>query len=170
REAAGEHDISDGLDETIAVFPAHHRDLVHRRMRGQRRFHFDGRDVDASHLEHVVRPAGVHVVAVGVDAESISRVGPLTLEGRAAARVLIPVEFRAGGAADQQIAGVARRYGIAALIDDPGLETRHRLPQGAVTNAARPVGNEYVQHLRRADAVDDVHAGALAPPPRDVLG
>src|SRR5580700_8182611 len=93
----------------------------------------------------------------------------MTLEGRAAARVLIPVEFGAGGPAHQQIAALPRGNEIAVAIDDLRFVARYRLPQGTGPNAIGPIGNEYVQHLRRTDAVHDVQTGARAPSPRDVL-
>ena len=51
---------------------------------------------------------------------------------------------------------------LAVVADDAQLVAGHRLAGGAVAHVAGPVGQEDVQHLGRADAVEDVDAEVLA--------
>ena len=55
---------------------------------------------------------------------------------------------------------------VAAQLE---VVARHRPPGRAVRDVARAVAEEDVQHLRRADAVEDLGAGALLPALADVL-
>jgi hypothetical protein len=66
-------------------------------------------------------------------------------------------------AADQEVAGTARRHGLPRLVHEPEIvagDGAAGRPRGAL---ARPVGEEDVADLGRADAVQDLRAGALQP-------
>jgi hypothetical protein len=56
------------------------------------------------------------------------------------------------------IARLAIGHRAAVLAAQRDLVARHRPAGGAIAHALRPVGQEDVQHLGGADAVDDVHA------------
>jgi hypothetical protein len=77
--------------------------------------------------------------------------------------VLVPVERRAAVAADLEVAHrLALEHG-PGLVDDAQLVARHRPPGAAAHDLAGDVRAEDVQHLGRADPVDDLEAEALAP-------
>ena len=138
----------------------------------ERRLHLEGRHPDAAHLEHVVGAAAVRVVAVGVARVAVARARPRAVErGEALARGCSSSATHADGPRDPE-----RRPPRPSATGSPSSPTsfsvvaRHRLARRAVAHVARAVREEDVQHLRRADAVEDVGAEALPPPLADVLG
>src|ERR1019366_4893741 len=144
-----------GLDESVPVLDADHRRLEHRRVLHQRRLDLEGRDPDAAHLEHVVAAPGIGVVAVGVARILVAALGPAALEGLARALAVAPVHECRAGTPDVEIADLAVGDGPAVFAAQLDLVALDRLAGGAVANIARPVRDEDMQHLGRADAVDD---------------
>src|SRR5258706_15141017 len=124
----------------------------------------------AADLEHVIRAAGVDVVAVLIDRVLVATLGPATLEGLLGALAIAPVEQGAGRPRHVEIADLAGLDRVAVLVGDLDLVAGHRLAAGAVAHVVRPVGDEDVEHLGRADAVEDVGAEAFAPAPAEIGG
>src|SRR5438094_51438 len=109
------------------------------------------------------------VVALLVHAVLVAAAGPRALESALRALALVPVHESAGRPANLQLAQFARPSDrVALVVDQPHLVSRHRLAGRAIPYFARTVGEEDVQHLGRADAVEDLDAGALGPAPADV--
>src|SRR6185436_811444 len=89
---------------------------------------------------------------------------PRALEGVLGLLALVPIHDRRGRAADLQLAQLAGLGDdVAVVVDEPDLVARTGLAGGAIADFARLVGDENVQHLGRADAVQDFGAGALGP-------
>ena len=77
--------------------------------------------------------------------------------------------MRAGRPAHLQLAHLAAASTTrAVVVDDAHVVARHRLAGGAVFHVARAVRQEDVQHLGRAEPVEDVDAVALRPAPADL--
>src|SRR6202035_3355297 len=70
--------------------------------------------------------------------------------------VLVPVIGADAVALDQQVADRPIRYVFAGVIDDAGLVARHQLARRARTDATGSVGDENVQDLGAADAIEDL--------------
>ena len=64
----------------------------------------------------------------------------------------------ADGPVDVKVARLAVGNGAPVLAAQLDVVARHRPAGRAVAHLVRPVGDEDVQHLGRADAVDDVDA------------
>src|SRR5207247_4131745 len=119
--------------------------------------------------QHVVGAAAVGVVALLVHAVLVAAAGPRALEGVFRAFPLVPVHERAGRPANLQLAQFARPSDhVALVVDQPHLVSRHRLAGAAIPYFARTVGEKDMQHLGRADAVQNLDAGALGPALADV--
>ncbi len=71
---------------------------------------------------------------------------------------------RGGVAAYEQHARGARRDLVSFVIEDARVVPGHRDASRARTHRTRPVGQEDVQHLGHADAVEDVDAEMRRPP------
>ena len=124
----------------------------------QRRLDLERGDPDAAHLQHVVAAAGVGVVAVGVAHVLVAALGPAALEGLARLLAVAPVHQGRARALDVEVADLAVGDRAAVLAAQLDLVALDRLAGGAVAHVAEPVGEEHVQHLGRADAVDDRRA------------
>ena len=94
---------------------------------------------------------------------------PFAQERGARLLAVVPVHDRAGRAADQQLAHLAPLHRQAVIVDELDVVARHRLAGGAVPHVAGAVRQEDVQHLGRADAVENVDAVAFDPALADVL-
>src|SRR5690606_33170489 len=111
----------------------------------------------------------IGVVAVLVADIFVAGPRPGAVEGAEALGAVVPVGDGAGRAADQQFADFARRHVFPVLADDAQVVTRHGAAGGAVADVARTVGQEDVQHLGRADAVQNVDAEQRLPALADFL-
>src|SRR5439155_8522825 len=100
----------------------------------------------------------------------VAGVGPLAAEGAARLVALVPVALCGAGSLDDQLAGFTIGSVGAVLGDDAQLVFRDRLAGGAVADVVRTVRQENVQHLGRAEPVEDVGADRLMPAPADMLG
>ena len=112
---------------------------------------------------------GVGVVALGVADVVVAGARPRAVEGGEAARALVPV---AGGAVGPRTQSdrPPRRPARARRPRRTSFDVvaGHGLAGGAVAHVAVAVREEDVEHLGRADAVEDVGADALAPALADV--
>src|SRR5205085_1549515 len=113
--------------QAVAVLAADHRGLEHRLVRCERRLHFERRDPDAAHLEHVVGAPAAAVIAVGIADVFVARIGPFAGEGAPALLPLVPVPFGGGRTADDELAHLLRSYLASLLVDDAGLVAGDRL-------------------------------------------
>ncbi len=93
----------------------------------------------------------------------VARMGPFAREGTLALGTLVPVAFGSRRPADHQLADFADAELASLLIDDLCVIAGHRLAGRAEADLAGPVADENVQHLGRADAVQDVGSDDLAP-------
>src|SRR5207237_3930696 len=84
--------------------------------------------------------------------------------------VLVPVVRHRGVTLDAQVADLALRHGTSVVVDDHGLVARHGPAGRARARRAGTIGQKDVQDLRRANAIDDLHAEALPPARVDLLG
>src|SRR6185369_5799788 len=132
-------------------------------MREQRALDLEGRDIDAADLEHVVGASAIGEIAVLAFDVFVAAARPLAEEGRAAALAIVPVEGGAGRAGDLELADLARLDRRSRLVDEADAITGNRLPGRAVAHRAGPVRQEDVEHLGRADAVEDGSSGARFP-------
>src|SRR6185437_15814282 len=121
-------------------------------------------------LQHVVAAPRIDVVAVGVLRIFVAAARPVAEEGTAALRAIVPVGGGVRRSGDLQFTLHAAGDRVAGLIDDPQFVTRHRLAGSAIANVVGAIGQVDVQHLGRADAVENVDAEALGPAPRDLFG
>ena len=152
-----------GLDDLAAlvVGRADHAALGDRRMRQQGGLDLGTGDVVAGRNDHVVGARLVPEIAVGIHQIGVAGDVPAVLHVLALARV---GEIAASGrSAHGQAADRAGRHLVAVVVDDARLVARHR-PAGRA-GADRVLGraDEDVQHLGRADAVEDLDAGCVQP-------
>ena len=137
-------------------------------MRDERGLDLDRRHVDAADLEHVVAAAGVHVVAVRVDRVLVAASRPRALERVARLVAVVPVPHRGGRPLDLQLAHLPGGDRAAVVADDAQVVAWHRHAARPVAHVARTIRQEDVQHLRRAEAVENLDAEVLGPPPADL--
>src|SRR6266699_1617496 len=64
-----------------------------------------------------------------------------------------------GGAAHSELADLAVWLFFHVVVDDLGFVSDYRLSGRAGRRVAEPVGNEYMQHLGRTDAIQNRLAG-----------
>ena len=162
-DAGLEHDECLRLDETVGVLMADHRGFKHGVMGDQRALDLERGHPDARHFEHVVGAAAVVVVAVFADAILVPRVGPVAPESAARFLTLPPIAVGGRRPLDDQFADLAVRQDHAVVANDLRLVARHGRARRAVADFSRSIGKEDVQHLGRADAVDDLGADDLLP-------
>ena len=104
-----------------------------------------------------VRPQQM-IASVGLADVLVAGAGPGALEGAARLLALVPVALGMRGPAHQHLADLAVADLAAGLVDEAQLVAGHGAARGAVAQIARGVGQIDVQHLGRADAVEDVDA------------
>src|SRR5207248_9237426 len=134
--------------------------LEYVRVAEHRLLDFGPGDVVAGRDDHVVAARLVPEVSVGVagvgvagDVPAVLHVGPLALVGQVAA---------AGRALHGEPPGHAVGYLLAAFVQDRRAVTGDGRAGRAGPDVAVGGGDEDVQHLGRADAVDDGQPGGLA--------
>src|SRR5205085_4493239 len=130
----------------------------------------DRRYPHAVDLEHVVGAAAVIIVALRIAHVLVAGIGPLADEGAAALRAMVPVAFSGRGPTHHEFADLARGQVAPAFVHDLDLVARHRLAGRSVTYVARPVAQEGLQHLGRAEPVENVDAHHRPPAFAEVLG
>ena len=158
-----EHDEGLRLDQPVGVLFADDGGLQHRFVRDQGRFHIERRHPLPTDLEHVVGAAAVIVIAIGVAPVFVAGIGPIALEGAAALGALVPVTFAGRRSAHDQFADLIGAQLASKLIHQLDVITRNWFAGGTVADVTRPVADESLQHLGRADAVEHVDADDLAP-------
>src|SRR5215211_6780224 len=153
------------LGEGIAAFIAFPQDDVglHAGEVVYRDADLHRRDPEAADLDHVVRASLVPVEAFLVSPVPVAGEDPLALHSRLGLLVVAPVVGRGGIPLDREVPRLAILRGVAFLVEDLGLVTRNGCPAGAGLEGIRRVGDEDVQHLRGADAVEDGQAEGLIP-------
>ena len=157
------------LGQPLLVLAAHHGGFQHGRVGGQRAFHLERAHPDAADLEHVVRPAAVAVMAAGFADVFVAGPGPFALERPSRLVALVPIAVAGAGPAHHQLPHLAIRQVRPRRVDDAQLVARHRAAGRAVADIAGLVGQEDVQHLGGADAVQDVHPHQAGPFGADML-
>ena len=127
-------------------------------MLNKRRFDLEGTHPNARHLQHVVAAPGIGIGAVRIAHVLVAGLGPAALKSLARLGAISPIHDRRRWALDVEVARVAVGHGSSILATKLDVVTRDRPPGGAVANLVAPVGEEDMQHLGRANAVDDVDA------------
>src|SRR5205814_10211995 len=87
---------------------------------------------------------------------------PLAHEGGARLRPIVPVRHRRSRTLDQELALLALGDVAPLLVDDAQLVAGNGHAGRAVADVVGAIGQENMQHLRRADAVQDVDSGPVA--------
>ena len=154
---------AEGLDDHAALLVglADHAALGHGRVPQQRVLDFRAADVVAGGDDHVVGAGLVEEVAVLVLHEGVAGVVPAVLHVVGLARVV--QVLAAGGADHGQLADRAARHFVAVVVDHLGRVAGHHLADGAGAHVAAGRGDEDVEHLGGADAVQHLDAGRLLP-------
>src|SRR5262249_53252108 len=136
----------------------------------ERALDLERRDPDAADLEHVVGAARVSEEAVGVAHVAIAGARPRAVERREASLALVPVARARRWAAHPERALFAVAHRLAQVVQEFPVVAGAGLSRSAVAHVAVAVRDEDVEHLGRADAVEDVAAEPRAPFLADVLG
>ena len=122
----------------------------------QRGLDLEGRHIDAAHFQHVVAAARVGVVAIGVAAVFVAAFQPLAAKGVARLHAVVPVHQRRARPLDEQVADFAIGHRLAVLAAQFDFVAGHGLAGAAVADVVGSVGQKDVQHLGRAEPIDDV--------------
>ena len=127
----------------------------------QRRLHLRPRDVIASADDHIIRPRRKVKAARLILPETVPRQVPALPHIFALPRVIqIPAPRRPP---HHQPPDLAARQFHHILVHDPRDIPRHRPPGAARMMVIKPVGQENMQHLGRADPVQHRLAGPRPP-------
>ena len=105
--------------------------------------------------DQVVGPGVIPEIAVLIHAEGVAGQVPAALHVILLARV-VQIDA-AGRAAHRQPPELARRQRVQVVVHHPGLVARNHLARGAGPDGAGRGMQDGVQHLRRAEAVQDLH-------------
>src|SRR6516225_674216 len=158
------------LEEPVGVLFANYGRLEHCGVGDEHTLDLERRDPDARYLEHVVGTAAVVVIAALADAVLIAGVGPFAAERAPRLLALQPVVLCRRRALDDELADLALRHGSAVIVEQVRLVAGHRSAGRAVSHPSRAVGDKDVQHLGRADAVNDLATDFCLPAVADLLG
>ena len=124
-------------------------------------FDLDAGDVVAGRDDHVVGAPLVEEVAVGVLQVGVAGVVPAALDVVGLARVAQVAA--AGRALHREAPDRSGGNVVALVVDDARAVARHGGAGGAGPRVRLVGGDEDVEHLGGADAVDDLDAGRLFP-------
>src|SRR5439155_2334861 len=161
RMARRKHDIGHRLVQAIGIPAPDHARFLHRRVFNQGVLDLDRAHPDPTDLQHVIRAAGIPVIALGITVELVAGSDPVPFDRVLGPLVLVPVIGAGAVAFDQQVADGPVRYIIARLVDDPRLVSRHELAACAGADAAGPIRDEDMEDLGTADPVENFHAEAV---------
>src|SRR2546423_13889545 len=129
----------------------------------ERGLDLDRRDPKAADLDHVVGAALLTVEAILVRAVAVPGEEPLAQDRAFRLFVLRPVKGQGAVAFDVEITGFAFLYGLALVVEDLQLIPGHGLAAGPGLDLVQPVRAIDVEHLGRADAVEDGQAVSVLP-------
>src|SRR6478672_1593893 len=125
RAPFAQHDKRDRLRQSIAILVADNAALEHRLVRGQRVLDLYWTHPQTADLEHVVRPARVPEVTVGVLRVLVAGADPAALDRLVGLLGLVPVARARRLAVDPQVADLAAPDRLATIVDQPGVVARH---------------------------------------------
>src|SRR5205823_7437613 len=165
-----EDDEGLGLDEPVGVLLADHRRFEHRGVAHERGLHLDRRDPDAPDLQHVVGATAEPEVTVLVLEVLVAGLDPGTEERLLRLLVLVPVVGHDRVALDAQVPDLAGGHRPPLVVHDDRLVAGHGQARRARPRRTGAVRDEDVEDLRRADAVDELDAEALAPARVELVG
>src|SRR5688572_13223009 len=156
-----EHDV--GLDElpSLLVGDTDHGTFRDRWMLEQRVLDLGSGDVVARGHDHVIGARLVPEVAFVVDDEGVA--GNVPTAPHIAELPLVRQVAATRRAAHGETADRAGRRRAVVLIENAGPVAGYRSPRRAGTNVVARRGDEDVDHLGGADAVDDAMTGRLLP-------
>src|SRR5207248_6592178 len=135
----GEDDVGHRFFQVVGIAPPDDARLLHRGVFDQRVLDLHRAYPDATHFQHVIRAAGVPVVAIGISGELVAGADPMAFDGVLCPLVLVPVVGARAVALDHQVADRPDRNILTGLVDDARLVSRHQLAGGARTSSTRPV-------------------------------
>src|SRR6202022_851689 len=150
-------------DQAVAVRLADDGGFEHGFMRDERGLDLERRHPHAIDLEHIIGAPAVMMVACMVADIFIPGIGPFAHERSPVLYALIPVAFRRRRAAHNELSDLACRQLVTVLIDDLDVIARHRLAGRSIADIAGTVAQKRLQHLGRAETVENVHAHDRAP-------
>src|SRR5215213_3228500 len=152
------------LYQSLLIAPADDGALAHGFALEQAVFDLGGRDVNAAHLQHLVRAATVPEVAVFVHAELVARRAPVA--GESGLRFLVRAPVAEGGriAFDFERAHLSDGQLAPLGVNDPGLVAWHNAAETAGDDIPRVIRDVDVKHLGRADTVEYLHPEGVHPP------
>src|SRR5665647_2502180 len=150
-----EYDKGLALGQALLVGDTNHGRFQHGGVLHQRGFDFKWRDIKTTDLEHVVTAAAVGTTAIRIAYVFIPTLGPHALKHFTRLFAIAPVQQGSTRPVDVEVTGLAVRHQMVGIITQLDLVTRHWPAGSAVAYLAGPVGEEDVQHLGGADAVDD---------------
>src|SRR5206468_9516426 len=119
---------------------------------------FDRADPDSTHLQHVVRAAGIPVIALRIAVELIAGSDPVAFDGVFRPFVFVPVVGAGAVTLDQQVAHRPVRHIRARLINDLSLVARYELAARPRSDPAGPIRDENMEDLGAADPVENLQA------------
>ena len=158
--AVPEHDEGADNGAALGVRPAHDGGLQHVGVGVDGRLDLGAADVVARGDDHVVAPGLVVEVAVGVPVEHVAGDVPAVGDvARLPGVVQVAAAHRPDHAEPSRYAGAELG---AVRPEDRAANARQRLPGRPGADGVADGGDEDVQHLGGADAVDDPQADAVA--------
>ena len=138
-------------------------------MPDERVLDFHRRHPDPTHLQHVVAPAAVPEIAVGVLVVLVACLDIVAEQRPPRLLLLVPVVRHDRVALDPEIADLPGRHRASVIVDDQGLVARHGQPCRARSHLPRTIRQEDVQDLRGPDAVQRLDAEGVPPATVEIL-
>ena len=163
RKTGAQHNESFRLDQAVNIFLADDCGLKYSFMRDEGALDVERRDPDSRHLKHVIGAPAVKVIPAIADTVFVACVRPLAAKRAPGFFPLQPVALSGAWPANDKLADFPGSDRSAIIVQQLCVIAGHRRARGAVANLARPVGDKNVQHLGRADAVNDFNADLLLP-------
>ena len=161
--ARAKRDVRNSIGQPAGVRRAHYRGFRHVGMAEERILHFDRRNPHARDLQHVVGAAAVAIITVGIAQKLIAGDDPAA-PFRASGKFRNPPILRErAGAAHPKVADLAHGGLGARVINNLCVIARYWKAAASRFALARPAGDEHVQHLGRANPVQNFQASRSFP-------
>src|ERR1700754_4143029 len=100
----------------------------------------------------------MHLISFGILVILVTTAGPTAAEGVKRLGAIVPIATGGSGPGNQQLADLPAFHLVAGIIHQLDLISRNNTTRRSIANLVEPVGQKNMQHLRRADAIEYVHA------------